>query len=135
MGESHLAWLAGIIDGEGWISILCCNGRNLLVLGVANTDEAIVRRCQEIVNGGSITSRPPQGFGTKVQWIWQINGLAAQKVIGQVMCYLVGMEKRRRADLAMQFPCYPNGSHPLTEKAKDTRRRVYEEIKSGGVES
>ena len=133
MSNAQRAWLAGIIDGEGWISVLSCSGRNLLVLGVGNTDEAIVRCCQKIANGGSITSRLPQGFGTRVQWIWQINGLAAQKMIRQVMPYLVGIEKRRRAELVMQFPCYPNGSHPLTEKAKATRRRVYEEIKLGVI--
>jgi len=117
-----VAWLAGIIDGEGTISLTisrrASNSQmirtNPKVL-VSNTDEAIIQQCLKafsVIGVGNYqrTDRHPAGMicGTMVKkfkpvTVLEVCGFKRVRVLlAAVRPYLVG-EKAVRADLLMKF--------------------------------
>src|SRR5262252_5226632 len=83
------AYLAGIIDGEGCVSIVMqrqvkCRRtlRHILKLFVGNTDPRLISWCREIF-GGSVHYRPPKTTQHKPTWVWEVH----HEQCGQVLKY------------------------------------------------
>lgn len=127
--KTDWAWFAGILDGEGWIRI----GTDfVLVIAVANTDSGIVDRCREITGEGKIHCRAPHNGGKRPLYTWSCFGGAAQDVIRMALPFMIEAEKRRKAVLALTYPCNPKGltgehAH-LSEPARAERRRIRKEM-------
>lgn len=103
------AYLAGILDGEGSVSLV--NQRDVrsggeyyrsLICSITNTDQALgewvlrttgLSRLQRVDVSSSI--------GTKPRWTWRIRGETAAAFLRQVEPYMV--VKRDRALLAIAF--------------------------------
>lgn len=63
--QTELGWLAGIVDGEGYIS-----GSGIYV---TSTDPDILRRCLEVAGGGVISANKPDARGNrKPSWRWRL---------------------------------------------------------------
>ena len=54
MKEVDRAWLAGIIDGEGCISLFKRSTYYVPSVKVANTNEKLINRCKELLNEAEI---------------------------------------------------------------------------------
>lgn len=133
----EFAWLAGMIDGEGTITVSKPGKyeRYELILLVSNSDSAILERCLTIAACGTVGWCKPYRPDWKKPGVWRTRNKAAQEIIRQVLPYLVGDEKRRRAVLALQFPCNPIGGRlHITEEMRARRQYVYEEMIWGAGE-
>ena len=54
MKETDKAWLAGIIDGEGCISLFRRSTYYVPSVKIANTNEKLINRCKEILDSAGI---------------------------------------------------------------------------------
>ena len=99
--ETVKAWAAGLIDGEGCISIYRCPegpGYKLSVR-VGMTHEPTVRRLLEVF-GGSVYSYQPKGNRHRA-FMWNCCGHLAQSVLWELKPYFV--TKARQCELALEF--------------------------------
>src|SRR6266704_5437153 len=94
--------LAGILDPEGWISILKTNNRIgvILQLGVGNTNPLLIQWLKETF-GGNTYARNPQVKGRKPCFVWRVYGAAASGILLRARNFLI--LKRSQADLALVF--------------------------------
>ena len=131
ISQTDLGWVAGIMDGEGFISIL--RGKNpdrlYLSIGVGNTDARIVKKLHFLL-GGSIDSTRQYHPKYKTIWMWRLNGKEACKILTVIMPFLVS--KREEAYLALEFGTTLRGYHrgnPVPEEVKKERTILYNMIK------
>jgi len=116
--EAELGWLAGIIDGEGWLGMsietehwyrLGYNTRQKSIkveIKVVNTDPAIVEKTAEIMRkldvNVYIRCTHPKGVKMPVYEASTKRMAPVQRVLQAVRIYLVGT-KQLRADLILRF--------------------------------
>uniref|UniRef100_A0A6H2A3W2 Putative HNH homing endonuclease n=1 Tax=viral metagenome TaxID=1070528 RepID=A0A6H2A3W2_9ZZZZ len=144
-----LAYAAGIVDGEGCISI---GGKSLgagkprrliMLLSVVNTNEWLIRWLK-MQFGGNIRSNKPTNPRAKLKWIWRVESKKASEIIKLIMPYL--QIKRPQAELAIEFQsrkkyrggtlamrCLTDDEHALNE-ADVTLMHIYNKkgIADGG---
>lgn len=122
--ERSLAWLAGIIDGEGTISVQVYtmpDGRVRITpfVAVANTDEGILTEAMAILSDigvGPKGSKPrlyggrkaghksSNGFETtRNNRAIRVDGAAAKPVIEAVLPYLRSTQKTRNAKILLEY--------------------------------
>ncbi|RKY38523.1 MAG: hypothetical protein DRP75_04355 [Candidatus Omnitrophota bacterium] len=158
MGNQHpleidLAYLAGIIDGEGCITIhrtaqrrKNSDGKTLQpMLTITNCDSNIIARCQEILNrleiNGHLKSssiRRPSSWKT-CYW-FTVSGFKIKRILDAIKPYLVG--KQGQCELVLNFinsrlskgtpKAFPydenekeivNQIHQLNQRGSETERR------------
>ncbi len=113
MSKSHrLAWAAGFIDGDGFITIQnrksTVNGKvysgQYLRLGCCQASEVPLKELQSLF-GGTIRSKNcgpnREGYNRLPQFIWTLSTQQASESIAQMLPYLV--HKKEVALLALQF--------------------------------
>lgn len=106
--EVELAWLAGLFDGEGCVSIskstkkrvggtetICHN----LVISITNNDEKAMTRIMEITGEGKTYFRDNGQWG-KI-WQWQTSALIAVRILDRMMPYLV--VKKRESEIGLEL--------------------------------
>jgi hypothetical protein len=102
MTKTEAAWLAGIVDGEGSISMYM-GGRNQRykswVLTVPNTHYGCIKRCLEITGAGAIRVKKGKSIPLKNKraWIWAANSKREiRDIILQMFPYLVIKRKQAK---------------------------------------
>ena len=118
--ERSLAWLAGIIEGEGSISVQVYtlpDGRVRLTpyVSVINTDTLILDECERLFKWllrdekskarycGHARAPAPNSFqGRKLCYALRVDGIACKSVLEVVLPFMVG-EKRRNAEVVLSF--------------------------------
>jgi hypothetical protein len=106
MSATDAAYLAGIIDGEGHISIYGGYGgadphRYRAHLGVANTSMSLLEWCKSATGVGGIAVQRKVSETRKAVWQWMVVSEGAASVLVQVLPYLV--IKADRAKLVVEF--------------------------------
>lgn len=105
-GMAQLAYTAGIIDGEGCISIiknttyrhkLC---RFYLSVSVGNTNEWLILWLKDAY-GGSIVQTPPKKVQHKPVLSWRVSGKLAIEFLELIAPYL--QLKKLQAEVAIKF--------------------------------
>lgn len=114
MKPVDIGWLAGIIDGEGTITLLARGAPRFRqpTLSVTSTDLPILARLRNLV-GGNISRHTRRNLRRhwRAAWIWKLNGAGVVlAVLRLVVDHLRCPKKRRRAHFL------------LTRYAKVTRR-------------
>ncbi len=103
--EEHLAWAAGLFDGEGSTIASGPWDTPRLSVAQAGTDGVppeVLTRLRSILGAGSITGpQAPRQAHWKPQWSFVATGLTAIDLLGRLWPYL-GPVKRRQADLALE---------------------------------
>jgi hypothetical protein len=104
--EAELAYFAGILDGEGCLSLdtlrpsrakrVYHNPR----LRVANTDEGLILWIQARFPG-KVTPVKIRPSGRKQQWMWDLFGPSVETILVAVLPYLV--VKREQAELLIEY--------------------------------
>lgn len=113
MSKSHqLAWAAGFIDGDGFITIQnrkIKHGEKVytgtyLRVGACQAQLAPLEKLQNLF-GGSIrpkNSGPnPHGYNRKQQWVWTLSTAEAKNALEQMLPYFV--HKKEVALLGIAF--------------------------------
>uniref|UniRef100_A0A6M3LD76 Putative homing endonuclease n=1 Tax=viral metagenome TaxID=1070528 RepID=A0A6M3LD76_9ZZZZ len=96
--ERSLAWLAGIVDGEGSITTQAWimkdgNLRLTPFVSIGNTDEAIVLECKRILDSLGIKNRW-QKIESENKWIGRVDGeKAVLAIIDALYDYLISYKK------------------------------------------
>lgn len=113
MSKSHqLAWAAGFMDGDGFITIQNRKTKHgdkiytgtYLRVGACQANQLPLEKLQNLF-GGSIrpkNSGPnPHGYNRKPQWIWTLSTSEAKNALEQMLPYFV--HKKEVALLAIAF--------------------------------
>lgn len=108
MRELDLAWLAGIIDGEGSIFVMKQkrNDRErdtnyILRISVDSTDPYMAEECLKIAGGVKIQQASDKRPNCSDRLKWQINGSQASKLLKELLPYL--RVKKHQAEIAIDF--------------------------------
>jgi len=83
-----LAYMAGIVDGEGTIVIEHLRTRDVPRIAIGMTDRAVPQLFVDAF-GGSFRRKPPSGMGKKDIWYWQIVGRRAVQILTYLYPYLI----------------------------------------------
>ena len=111
----HIAYLAGLLDGEGHI---CAarrpHGRGAaVVVGMTNTDLRLLKPF--LVFGGKISKPRIRGFGNKPQYSWTIHSTGAARFLAAVLPHPRRLKNRARIAMIILYNTPRKGQH-LTEK-------------------
>ena len=106
--QLDLAWLAGIIDGEGSIFVMRQKRKDrerdtnyILRMSVQSTDPFMSPECKRIAGEGEAISvqRDARGYSNTLKW--QVNGRKAIKVLKELLPYM--RVKKEQAITAIHF--------------------------------
>lgn len=106
----NLAWAAGLIDGEGCISLTrrmpqktngAVNPNYRLVLKVTMCHEETILLLHRMFGLGTVQSqKQSQSYWSK-PWTWFCNATDAEKVLKKILPYMI--TKREEAEVALKF--------------------------------
>ena len=102
--STDLAYLAGIIDGEGTITLTKNNAGDLfrrIVVSVSNTDKGLIDWL-EAKFGGKIRIRARQRSYYKIAYDWRVANQDALNLLKRVAPYLRVRSKKCRAEFICQ---------------------------------
>lgn len=134
MNKEVIGYAAGIIDGEGSVSISRSiyaptgNYTYKLVVQVSMRSSAVPDWLYD--NFGGHTGRFKQGkraFGSGYMSKWHINGIKAKEFIELIIPYLI--EKKSQAKAAIMFPISVVGT-TMPEEQKQIQAAIYTLLKS-----
>ena len=99
---TETAWMAGLFEGEGWISLKKPENRprtttrHRIGIGVLMTDEDVILRFAQMTKTGNVNGPYPQGgLGKKPWWRWQTSRLEeVERLLNEMWD---GLCSRRRA--------------------------------------
>ena len=115
MKKTDLAYVAGIIDGEGTITVVKNGQTSSLRVSVCNTNEWLINWLRFSFGGSVYKFRKIEK--NKQAWQWMLTCRKARDFIVLVMPYL--QIKRPQAELAIQFQNRKNKS-PRVRKSNGT---------------
>ena len=139
MSKSHqLAWAAGFLDGDGFITI---QNRNQKINGKIYSGQYLrIGACQasllpleelKRLFGGTIRSKNSgpnkEGYNRKEQWIWQCSTNSAKEALTQLLPYLI--HKKTVACLAIEFADTMGTTQKVSEEILNKRIKLQQEIK------
>lgn len=145
MSKSHrLAWAAGFIDGDGFITIQdrsqTVNGKHYsgyyVRLGCCQASEVPLKELQTLF-GGTIrikNSGPNrEGYNRKTQYLWCLSTSQACTAIQQILPYLI--HKKEVAEIALEFQSTMGTTKKLTDEIKIYRELLKQKIQFLNSES
>lgn len=94
MNDVELAWLAGLFEGEGSITIA---GEGRFYLELQMTDEDVVRKAAAIAGLGRITDREGATEKHKHVWRWGVTATADAALLLEAMLPHLGARRSARA--------------------------------------
>ena len=107
MKQVELAYLAGIIDGEGCISFARRLKKYITpTLQVTNTNRDLIDWLH-VCLGGNVYRRKDDRPTRKESWLWSVAGQKALLIIRDIRPYL--LVKRKQADIVLALPRYAPG--------------------------
>jgi LAGLIDADG endonuclease len=113
MSKSHrLAWAAGFIDGDGFITIQnrtsVVNGKTYsgtyLRVGACQAKQDVLKELQSLFGGAiRIKNSGPnrEGYNRKQQWVWTLSTKEASEALKQLLPFMI--HKRDVVELALEF--------------------------------
>ena len=139
MSKSHrLAWAAGFMDGDGFITIQnrksVVNGKtysgNYLRVGACQAKQDVLLELQSLF-GGSIRSKNSgpnrEGYNRKPQWVWTLSTQQATDALVQLLPFLI--HKRDVALLAIEFQkTMSTNKKELSDSVVEARKKFQADI-------
>ncbi len=139
MSQSHrLAWAAGFIDGDGFITIQQSNTKIngkyyrgfYLRVGACQASLPVLEELQTLF-GGSIRSKNSgpnrEGYNRKPQWVWTLSTNAAKEALEQLLPYLI--HKKASALVALEFQStMTDSTRKVTDEIKTYRKLLLDKI-------
>jgi hypothetical protein len=133
--ERSLAWLAGILDGEGSISVQVYNlpdGRVRLTpfISIVNSDAGIIAECRRVIEEAGSTPRickKPMSTGAIAGVLACVNlrvdGMEPVKVLLEAVAPYLKSSKRRNAEKVLEY-LVSRAERGITRNAKGHIRRA-----------
>lgn len=111
LSPEQAAYIAGIIDGEGYVTVIKVYDHHGTVgvlgyrpyIGVSNTNRDLLLWLQDVTGFGSIkiSTRGKHEKNSRTAWKWGIWSLQAKQVLEAALPYLI--IKKRQAELVLEF--------------------------------
>jgi hypothetical protein len=111
-----LAYMAGIVDGEGSIFITHNKNSDMPRIGIGMTDRAVPQLFADTF-GGSFRCKPPAGLGKKDIWYWQITGRRAVQILTYLYPYLIIKKVKAQECFNLHLPTYSDSAKERTRSA------------------
>ena len=102
LSPEHAAYLAGLIDGEGTVTLtrMHRHENRRLVVSISNNDAALLKFVKEIVGAGKVTTKKIYSERHARSFTYQISSRQALRLLRQIAPYLKTY-KAERAELAL----------------------------------
>lgn len=136
LSSEQLAYIAGIVDGEGYISVVRRNCKNTKCglfyyaqLVVVNTSEELIDWLWTTTNLGSVHLQRKKNKEHKHAFRWTLTTKGAESLVRLIVPYLVC--KKKQALLLLEF-CQNNkrpGRSSLSEEELSYRAGVYRQLR------
>jgi hypothetical protein len=142
--REQLAWLAGLIDGEGCISLTRRNPQPhnasisynyRLILKVSMCHLPTVLRCRELTGVGTLHSQQKQHAHYSSAYVWFCNAGDAETVLEALLPWFV--TKREEALTALDFLRLPlakrggnGGGDTVSEELEQRRSEYWEKLRN-----
>jgi len=128
MKETDWAYLAGLIDGDGTISIRHVHKNKYCpYVSIANTNRAALERCRDMMGSGSITTKRARKKNHlesyAVNWVYDV----ALKIVEKCLPYLIIKKDRAQALLDWKS-CTPRNGY-YTEELKRKKEALILKLK------
>ena len=121
LSESEAAYVAGIIDGEGTITLTRTHrGENRRpVLSVSSTESPLLHYIQSIIGVGRITGKVCSRPHHSPSFTYVVSGRQALDVLGQVVAYLRTYKSARARLLLTEYVAVTprNGRYTANQRA------------------
>ncbi len=134
MKKTDLAYVAGIVDGEGCIGIQSFKSkghrgglRYEMYVAVSNTNEWLIQWLK-FSFGGSFCLLSRSGLNNKDCWSWRIQTRQAANFLRLIQPYL--RLKAPQAELALSFQSGKRPAHTHIRKPKTDKELAIEEAQS-----
>jgi len=125
--KEQLAYLAGLVDGEGCLSCNRAGGKCISpTLQVANTNRTVLEWCR-LLFGGSIFRLAKQKAIHKQAYTWSSCGKNAIAIVQELLPHL--KIKKKQAKVFIQFEMKKAGWPRLTLKEKMEREKLFGQLK------
>jgi hypothetical protein len=132
--QAVLAYMAGIVDGEGTITVRCSSSYIFQAeLLVSSTSQVLIGWIDEHFEGGLSRTVSTNVVGRPRNWKpcmrWQLNGQKALPLVKDMFPYLV--IKKHHAELFIEFleTCSPGKGKMPTEYQKARREEIIYEFR------
>jgi len=136
MKDTNKAYTAGLVDGEGCITITRRKKRNLVYPNnnwyyepqviVANTDKRMMDFLVDLYGGWVAIPKKTRDY-YKQDYHWKITGDNMRRLLRDVLSYLV--LKKKQAEIVLSFPNYNKTGKPRTTKERQQQEHLWLEIK------
>lgn len=103
MNLLEIAYAAGVIDSDGWITISPSPSSYRIFVGLAQAEPQAVRLVSELF-GGAVNLRKksdPKRFSSRPMYTWRIEGKSAKRALFELLPYL--KIKNAQARLALDY--------------------------------
>ena len=131
--ESERAYIAGIVDGEGHVSITLYLGHPAILMHVVNTKRSLTIWLKEKLGGSEFLAHPGDDR-LKPRWRWEVRTLRARAILKAIHQFLI--IKQRHAELVDAFyaalPVYRH-THPclvFRDSVEEPLRSILLELKA-----
>jgi hypothetical protein len=127
MKDVEIAYLAGLIDGDGTISIHSDSGAHKPMVSIANTNREVLEWCKNLIGKGSISNKKTYKShhtpSFNLRWEYDIALDVAKK------CYPYLIIKKERAGCVLKWKSVVkrNGKYTLKELCR--KNELIEEIR------
>lgn len=131
---SIMSYLAGIIDGEGSISIIRVHEKDRIPIyhrisiNIVNTNPWIILYAQFIFGGYIHKKKRSDGhWGTKPCYAWQVEGPKAEKTLIELYPYLFLKQRQAKLCLIMRF--IKRVFKPLSPELIELYDKIWQRVK------
>jgi len=103
MNLLEIAYAAGVIDSDGWISISPSPSSYKVLVGLAQVEPQAVKLLSSLF-GGTVSLKKysdPKRFSSRPMYTWRIEGKTAKKALFELLPYL--RIKNAQARLALDY--------------------------------
>ena len=100
LSEVERAYIAGIVDGEGHMSISLYMGHPAILLHVVNTNHAVILWLHEKLGGCEFVAHRADAK-CKTRWRWEVRTLRARAILCAIQPFLI--IKKRHSELIEAF--------------------------------
>lgn len=123
------AWLAGIIEGEGNVSVCRHHGTSHtphFYLRVSNCEMAMLEECMRITGVGRIAKRKRKINPEKHRdcHYWEVRKYDAARVLAMIYPYMITKRRQARNFMTLSLHIRRNNRRRLTEKVKRYRSKL-----------
>jgi len=127
--SEHLAYIAGIIDGEGSIILRRKPKQNELFMVVVNTNKNIIKWLRKITKIGTIKQREVRNIKWRQVWEWNTAAENTTKILWAIYPYLI--IKKEHAKIAIEYQSlakHGGGPNRYTPAEKERREQLVKEL-------